>query len=134
MIGGEELVLIAQVILAELPRGIAQRLQNFRDARICCLQANVCPRQADFRQPGADGRLPGDERRTPRRAALLPIPVCEARTFLRNAVDIGRVLPHYTLMIGTRVEPADVVAHDDEDVGFLLRLCLGEAAYGERER
>ena len=134
VVGGQELVLVAQVVLAELSGGVPQRLEEFRDARIFRPQANVGPGQADFRQPGADGRLPGDERRAPGGAALLPVPVGEPRAFLGNPVDIRRLVPHDALVIGTRVEPANVVAHDDEDVGFLLlRLRLGETNRGERE-
>jgi hypothetical protein len=38
-------------------------------------------------------------------------------------------------MTGTRVEPTNVIAHNDEDVGFLLlRLCFGETNRGKRAR
>ena len=30
----------------------------------------------------------------------------------------------YATMIGANVEPADIVAHDDEDIGFLCAGCL----------
>jgi hypothetical protein len=40
-------------------------------------------------------------------------------------------LPHHLV----EAEPADVVAHNDEDVGFLLlRLRLGESERGKRNR
>ena len=118
---GQELVEVAEVILAELTGRVAEVLHEVRDARIFGLQADVRARQADLGQPGADGRLAGDERRAPRRAALLAIPVGEPRTFSGDAVDVRRVVAHDPAVVTTRVKPPDVVAHDDEDVGLLLR-------------
>ena len=50
---------------------------------------------------------------------LLAIPVREQRTFLGDAVNVGRLVAHHAAVIATRVVPADVVAPEDEDVGLL---------------
>ena len=117
---GKKLVFIPQVVLPKLPGSVSERLQNVRDAWIFRAQAGIGPGQADFREPGTDGRLPGDERRASGGAALLTIPVRKHRAFFGNTVDVGCLVSHDAAMIDARVEPADVVAHDDEDVGFLL--------------
>ena len=123
--GREELVQVAQMVLAELSGRVAEVLHEVGDARIFGLQADVRARQADLRQSGADGRLPGDERRASGRAALLAIPVGEPRAFFGDAVDVGRSIAHDAAVVATRVKPPDVVTHDDEDVGFLIRALRG---------
>jgi hypothetical protein len=39
-----------------------------------------------------------------------------------GAVDVGRFTDHPTAVIDARLHDADVVAHDEHDVGFLLLL------------
>ena len=67
------------------------------------------------------GDWPGDERGATGGAALLTVPVREQRALLGEAVDIGRLVAHHAQVVGADVEAADVIAPDDEDVGFLLR-------------
>src|SRR6516165_3584541 len=88
---GEEFVAVAQVVLAELARSIAERLQQVGDRRIFLLQAERCAGQANLGQAGADGRLAGDERGPAGRAALLAIPVRAQRAFSGEPVDVGRL-------------------------------------------
>src|SRR5215470_18091935 len=66
----------------------------------------------------------GEEGIAPRRAALLGIVVGELRAFLPDAVDVRRFPHHQALVIDARLHPADVVAHDEEDVGLCLLLLL----------
>jgi hypothetical protein len=82
--GGQELVAIAEVVLAELSRGVALRLQQFGDRRILLLQSLGRARQTDLGEAGAERRLAGEERRLPRRAALLAVVVGEERSFVRD--------------------------------------------------
>ena len=117
----EELVLVSQVVLAELPGRVAEVLHEVGDARVFGLKPDIRARQADLRQSCADGRLPGDERRASRRATLLPIPVGEQRAFFGDAVDVGRLIAHDATVVAARVKPPDVITHDDKDVR-LLRL------------
>src|SRR3712207_9191926 len=64
------LVLVAEMVLAELAGGIAERLQEFGDRRVAVLQADGRSRNADLGESGAQRRLAGDEGRPARRAAL----------------------------------------------------------------
>jgi hypothetical protein len=43
---------------------------------------------------------------------------------LAYAVDVGRLADHQAAVVDPRLHPADVVAHDEEDVGLLLLLLL----------
>ena len=119
VVGRQELVLVAEVVLAELPVDVAERLQEFRDGRILRLKADIRTGQADLRQSRADRRLARDERRASGGAALLAVPVREHRAFVADAVDVRRAVSHHSAVVDARVEPADIVAHDHEDVGLL---------------
>ena len=128
---GQELVAVAQMVLAELAGGIAQRLERLRNRDVLEAQAEVGGRQPDLGEAGAQRRLAGDEGRPPRRAALLGIVVGEHHAFLGDAVDVGRAVAHEAQRIGADVGEADIVAEDDEDVRpsarrghRRLRLCL----------
>ena len=48
--------------------------------------------------------------------------VHEDRAFVADAVDVGGFPDHQAAMVDARLHPADVVAHDEEDVGLLLLL------------
>src|SRR5262249_10946968 len=64
----------------------------------------------------------GEEGVAPRRAALLGLVVCEDRAFVPVAVEARRFPDHQTAVIDARLHPADVVAHDEENVRLLLLL------------
>src|SRR6185503_1691514 len=67
-----------------------------------------------------DRRLTGDERGATGGAALLAVPVGEVASLFGDAIDVGRAVAHNSLVVGADVEPADVVAPDDQDVWLLL--------------
>jgi len=57
-------------------------------------------------------------------AALHGDVVHEDRAFVPDAIDVGGFPNHQAAMVDARLHPADVVAHDEEDVGLLLLLLL----------
>src|SRR5262249_55724342 len=83
---------------------------------------------ANFRESGPDWRLPRNEGSASGGAALLAVPTQEQATFFANAVDVGRLIAHVAAVVNAGVVPANVVAHDYEDVGL---LCLSEQSRGE---
>ena len=64
--------------------------------------------------------LAQNERCPPRRAALLRVRVGKQRAFLRNAINVGRLVAHDAQAVGADVVAPDVIAPDDEDVGFFV--------------
>src|SRR5271167_5207060 len=86
------------------------------------MQSDCGAGHADFGQAGANRVLTGDEARAAGCAALLAIPVGEGCSFLRDAIDVGRLIAHHASTVMADVPIADVVAPDDEDVRF-VRLC-----------
>ena len=120
--GRQELVAVAEVVLAELPGRVALRLEQVGERRVLLGEPFLRAGQADLQQAGAEARLPGDERRAARGAGLLRVVVGEDRAFLGDAVDVGRAVAHHAAVVGADVPVADVVAEDDEDVGLLRAL------------
>jgi len=53
---------------------------------------------------------------------LLAVIVGEDGAIIGDAINVGRVVAHHAAVVGTDVPVADVVGHDDEDVGFLRLL------------
>jgi hypothetical protein len=73
VVGGQELVLVAEVVLAELAGGVAAGLEQPGDGRVLYPEAEVSARKADLGQAGAEDALAGDEGRSTGGAALLSL-------------------------------------------------------------
>ena len=116
----QELVQVAEVVLAELAGGVAHRLQRRGDGGRLRRHADRRASLADRRQPGADRQLAGDEVGAAGRAAGFGVVVGEAHAFGRHAVEVGRAHRHHPLVVGADVGPADVVAHDHDDGAVLM--------------
>ena len=133
--GRQELVLVAEVVLAELAGGVAHRFQYRRDGHRLGRQAGRRAGLADRGHAGADRQFAGDEVRATRRATRLGIVVREQHAFLGDLVEVRRSARHHAAVIGADVPHADVVAHDDDDVGwFRGGLCVGCAALSANPR
>ena len=117
----QHVIEVAKMVLAELSGRVALVLQRRSDGDDLLIHAGRRGWNADFRKAGAQHALPGDERRAPRGAGLLAVGVREHHPFLREAVDVGRLVAHQPVRIAAEIRDADVVTPDDEDVG-LLRL------------
>ena len=118
--GRQIFVAVAQVVLAELAGGVAQRLEQLGDGRIFLLQSDSGARHADLGQAGADRVLAADEARAARGAALLRIVVGKGDAFFGDAVDVRRPVAHHATAEVADVPDADVVTPEDQDV-WLLR-------------
>src|SRR6185369_347743 len=116
----QHVVAVTQVVLAELAGHVALGLEHGGNRRVFFLHALRRTWQPDLGEARADGRLSGDERRAAGGATLLAVPVGEDRSFLADAVDVGRLVAHHAHVVGANVELADVVAPDDKNVRFGL--------------
>src|SRR5271157_2818129 len=54
-------------------------------------------------------------------ATRLGVIVGEPHALGRQLIEIRRPTRHYAFVIRANVEPADVIAHNDDDIGFLVR-------------
>ena len=131
--GRQELVAVAQVVLAELRGGVALRLEHFGQRRIVLLDAARRAGNADGRHAGADRQLPHDERRAPGGAARLAVVIGEEHAVLGDAVDVRRAA-HHAVRVGADIPHADVVAEDDDDVGLLRCCACADGARAQERR
>ena len=120
--GREKFVAIAEVVLSELAGRVAERLEQFGDGRIFLLQSDRRAGHAHLGEAGADGVLPADEACAAGRAALLRVVVGEGHPLFRDPVDVRGLIAHHAATEMADVPDADVVAPEDEDIGF-VRLC-----------
>ena len=88
------LVAVAEVVLAELPRRVAEGLEELRDGRILAGDPDRRVRHPDLAQPGAVDALTGDERGPTGGAALLTVRVGEAHALVGEPVDVRGAIPH----------------------------------------
>ena len=115
--GRQRFVAIADVVLAELPCGVAEVLHQAADGGIQLAHAHRRAGVAHLGESGADAMLAGQERRAACGARLLPVVVEELDAFAADAVDVRCRVAHQAVRIGADVRDADVVTEDDEDVG-----------------
>jgi hypothetical protein len=124
------LVLVAEVVLAELPAGVAVGLEECGERHHAVADPLVRAGHPDGEQSGAEGVLAEDEGRAPGGAALLSVPVGEERALVRQRVDAGRLVAHHPLVVSTDVPVADIVPPDDQDI----RLALDRRGGLDRQR
>src|SRR5260370_18528053 len=117
------------MVLAELARAVAQIVEE-RGERWCAgAEVGWAARELRRDHAGAQGIHAREEGVAPGGAALLSVIGHEHRAFVRNPVDVWRFPDHQAAMIAARLHPADIIAHDEEDVGFLvLRLSWNDRA------
>src|SRR6266436_1063237 len=113
------LVVVAEVVLAELSSGVALLLEKVSNCR-CPVGDPVCgTREADGQQARPERVLPQNEGRASCGAALLSIGVREQSSFFRQAVNVGGSVAHHAEVVGANIADTDVVAPNHKDVGFL---------------
>lgn len=129
----QEAVLVAQMVLAELPSRITQRFQRLGNGDIAVLDADGCARYANLGHAGPEHRLTCDEGRASGGAAVLRIIIGEHHAFIGEAVDVRRPVAHHAERIGADVRLTDIVAEDNQNVGFRGVLREGRAGrHGNR--
>ena len=124
--GRQRIGVVAQVVLAELAGVVAEIEQELGERRRAGPQVGRAAGQLRRDHAGAQRMHAGEEGVAPGRAALLGVVGHEHRAFIADAVDVGRFADHQAAVIDARLHPADVVAHDEENVGFgVLGHCGG---------
>jgi hypothetical protein len=118
MVRRQIIVLVAKMILAELPGSVTKRLQRLSYRDVSLLKTNRRTQRANLREPRPYRRLPGDKRRSSGGAAILCIVVGEGHPFFTDAVNVGGRIADQSMRIAADVRLSDVIAEDDEDVWF----------------
>ena len=117
--GRQRIGVVAEVVLAELAGVVTEVAQEPCERRGAGLQVSRAARELRRDHAGAQRMHAGKEGISPGGAALLGIVVGEHRTLIADAVDVGRLANCKATMIDARLHNADVITHDEKDVGFL---------------
>ena len=116
--GRQSIGVITKMVLAELPGVVAEIDQELGDRWRAGPKIGRATRKLRGDHARAQWVHAGEEGVAPRRAALLGVVGQELRAFLSDAIDVGCLTNRETLVVNTRLHPADVVAHDEKDVGL----------------
>src|SRR5205809_4864718 len=119
------------MVLTELAGSIALRLQRGSNRASLSWYPNLCTCLADGGHTRADGQLAHNEVGSTCRATRLSIIVGEQHSFLGHLVEVGRSPRHQAAMVGANIPHADIIAHDEQDIGFLV-LSLGWSNHAEK--
>ena len=103
MVRGQEAVLVAQVVLAKLTGGIADRLESLRKGDVSILETDRSARHPNLRQAGPERGLSRDEGCAARGTTVLGVIVGEHHAFGGDAVDVRRLVTDQTVRIGAEV-------------------------------
>jgi len=116
-------IAVAQMVFADLGRGVTERLEELGDRCILVLDTLLGCRKADLQETGAEWRLTKNERGPSGCAGLLRVVIGEQCAFTGDPINVGRAAAHHAAVVGADVPDADIVRHDHDDVRFLcLRL------------
>src|SRR5262245_20548580 len=125
---------VAQMVLAELPCRVPEIEEELRECWGSRPQVRRAPRELRGNHARAQRVHAGEEGVAARCAALPRYVIHEHRALVGDAVDAGRLADHEAAMIHARLHPADVVAHDEQDVGLRLRKRVLDRHRAEGER
>ena len=112
-------VAVTDMVLAELAGRITEVLQKLRNRWVLSAETLHRAGEADLSQAGADRLLAGDEGGAASGATLLAVEVGEHRALSGDPIDVRGAIPHDAVVVAADVEPADVVAHDEQDVRMI---------------
>ncbi len=131
---GQELIEIAEVVLTELARGITHGLERRRNGNRLCGNPDVRAGLADRGHARAHRNLAGNESGPPSRTTRLAVVVGEQHPLFGQLVEVRCTASHHAAMVGADVPNANVISHDNDDIGFLIRhfFLLFRVAHSKR--
>ncbi len=122
MSGRQRLGMVAQVVLAKLAGGVAEIQQELGERRGAGPQIGRAAGKLRRDHARAQRIHAGEEGIAPGGAALHGDIVHEDRALVPDAVDVRGLTDHQATVVDARLHPADVVSHDEQNVGFLVLL------------
>ena len=115
---GHRVIGLAQMPLADLAGAVAGLLEDARERPFAGRQPAALAGHRHRRHAAADRKPAGDRRGPARRAARLAVKRHELQAFGGQPVEVGRGCPAVlTAAVTAQVTPANVVGHEQDDVG-----------------
>ena len=119
MIGGQVLITVTEVVLAELASGITQRFEHFCYGRILLTEAFLGTRQADLAKSCAEHTLTGNKGRTSGCTGLLTVIIGEDHALFCDAIYVWRFISHQATGVIGDIGLADIVTPDNKNIRFI---------------
>src|SRR5262245_57301361 len=113
--------MVTDMVLAELACSVAEIEQEHGERRSTRLKVGRTTGKLGRDHAGAQGIHSGEECIASGRATLHGDIIHEDAALVANAVDVWRFTDHQSAMIDARLHPADVITHDEHDIGLRLR-------------
>src|SRR4029450_2663015 len=126
--------MVAEMVLAELAGRVAQIVEERGERRGPGSQVGRAARELRGNHARAQRIHAREEGVAPGGATLLSVIGHEFRAFFRDPVDVWRIPDHQALMIATRLHYADIIAHDEQDIWFLILRRGGRDRATKRSR
>ena len=120
---GQRRVSITDMVLAELPGGVAKVLEQAANRGIKLAHAHRRAGKTHLGQAAADAMLASQERGSTGGARLLAIIVKKLDALTSDAIDARGLIAHQAVRIGADVRDADIVTPDDQDVRLAAGRC-----------
>src|SRR6478672_5798836 len=121
--------MVAEMVLAKLAGRVTKVVQELGESGRPGSQVGRAARELRGNHARAQRIHAREEGVASGGATLLSVIGHEFRAFFRNPVDVWRIPDHQALMIATRLHYADIIAHDEQDIWFLvLRLGWNDRA------
>ena len=128
VLGRQVLVLIAQMVFAELSRHVTLLFEQITDGGGPIRNAVGGSGHADGQQTGTEWLFTGNEGCAAGSAGLLTVVIGKEGPFIGDPVQVRGLVAHHPLVVGTDVPVADVIAHDGKNIG--LGGCCGTTSGG----
>jgi hypothetical protein len=90
------------------------------EGRVLVAQTLFCSRKTYLQQAGAKRALAGDKCGAACRATVFGVGVGKLDALIRDAIDIRGAITHHPLIVSAEIPVTHVIAHNHQDVGFLL--------------
>ena len=113
------LVLVAEVVFAVLGSHVALVFHQRGNCRCPLWDAVIGAGHTNGQETGAEGVLAVNKRGTTSGAALLSVSIGKQSALFGKTVDVGRLVAHNAVVVGTDVMDADIVTPNHEDVGLI---------------
>src|SRR5664279_939813 len=122
--GREEFVQVTQMVFSELSRGITLCFQRSSQCAGLCRKAHISTSLTYRGHSCAKRQFTSNKICATSGTTCFSVIVGETHSARRQLVQVGRFARHDALVITAQIEPAYIVAHDNDNIGFLLRMTL----------
>ena len=118
VVGWQMIILITQMVLTELRSCVTMVLDQVGNGRCPVRRAMRGTRHADGQHTGTKWMLTKNERSAACGTGLLRIGIGEKCAFAGDTIDVGGLVTHDTVIVGTDIVHTHIITPDNQNIGF----------------